>query len=515
MGCGNSDAGLKLKDVIGANTRVANLQNTDLRKNFELISMLGNGAFGKVRLYRDKRNKDVLYAIKTLKKEGIPAQHFRLLKNEVRILSELDHPNIVKYFATLEDDYYVHILMEYLKGHDLYKVIATKNYTGFDEKDMCLIIHQILLALFFIHGRSIIHRDIKPENILFSDKNDYSSLKLIDFGLATTKVDHKSAGTPYYMAPEILRAQACPQSDVWSVGVIVHLMLTGKFPFAPGDGESIFAKIKGGVFNHAVLNRSNCSDEAKDFVCRCLEKDFEKRITTKECLEHPWMKKFITNKDSNLLNMETVETLKAFSHKTTLQKEMYFFLAKISREKEILRLKELFYQLGTEKTGVISMREIKDAFGQIGIVIKEDELAEIYQGLDFHNNGRVNYSEFLAAMISSYKFEKEEKLWSVFNYFKDDGEKEKISYDSFKSKVVAFNLTIDEQTIKDCFDGCKGGLMDFAQFKSLIIGDEVEVKRKKSSEKKLPVVDEANFSFVNESDKATRNYNRRMTRKLY
>ena len=112
--------------------RVIQPTNSDIRKNYEFISMLGHGAFGKVRLYRDKNYKDLLFAIKTLKKEGIPEYQFNLLKSEVSILSNLDHPNIVKYFGTFEDDYYIHILMEYLKGHDLNKIINLKKYTGFE-----------------------------------------------------------------------------------------------------------------------------------------------------------------------------------------------------------------------------------------------------------------------------------------------------------------------------------------------------------------------------------------------
>ena len=205
--------------------RVSLTKNIELRKDYEFISMLGNGTFGKVRLYRDRKNKDLLFAIKTLKKEAISSYEFNLLKSELNVLSNLDHPNIVKYFGEFEDDYYVHILMEYLKGYDLYKVITLKKYNEYDEKDMCQIIYQLLKALAFIHNQNIVHRDIKPENILFANKKDYSTLKLIDFGLATNpKKDIKTVGTPYYMSPEMIEGISLPQSDIWSIGVIVYLM---------------------------------------------------------------------------------------------------------------------------------------------------------------------------------------------------------------------------------------------------------------------------------------------------
>ena len=184
MGCGTSNE-TKEKEVENKKKQVSQFSNYNIKKNFEFISMLGNGAFGKVRLYRDKNYKELLFAIKTMKKKGIDKNSFQLLKSEVKILSELDHPNIVKYFGTFEDEYYIHILMEYLRGYDLYKIISLKDYTGIDEKDMSNIIYYLLKALLFIHSKNIVHRDLKPENILFSNKDDYSTLKLIDFGLAT------------------------------------------------------------------------------------------------------------------------------------------------------------------------------------------------------------------------------------------------------------------------------------------------------------------------------------------
>ena len=226
MGCcavsGSREEDWNLIKVKKTKRRISENKNIDIRKNYDFISTLGNGAFGKVRLYRDKNNKNLLYAIKTLKKSGISDFEFDLIKNETEILSNMDHPNIVKYFGVYEDEYHIHILMEYLKGYDLSKIITLKQYNTYDEKNICEIICQLLNALYFLHNQNIVHRDIKPENILFADKRDFSTLKLVDFGLATNY--HKNSktvvGTPYYMAPEMIEGNFYPQSDIWSLGIL-------------------------------------------------------------------------------------------------------------------------------------------------------------------------------------------------------------------------------------------------------------------------------------------------------
>ena len=465
--------------------RVTNSKNKDIRKNYEFISMLGNGTFGKVRLYRDRNYKDLLFAIKTLKKEGIPPYQFSLLKSEVNILSNLDHPNIVKYFGTFEDEYFIHIVMEYLKGHDLFKIISLRNYTGFDEKNMSQIIQQLLKALAFIHSKNIIHRDIKPENILFSNKRNYSTLKLIDFGLATfSKQDNKSVGTPFYMSPETIDGNSVPASDMWSVGVIVYQMLTGKLPFEVNDkeNENLYDKIKNEDYNKEYFQDIECSDEIKDFIEKSLQKEIKNRLTTQEGLNHPWIQKFcVKNIDLSLVSDETIKIFLEFSRKTVLQKEIYYFLAKVSNENDITEFKNFFNQLDINNMGCLSLIEIKEGFEKNEIEIEENIWEEIFKGLDFHGTGKINYSEFLSAMVSSKNFEKEEKLISVFNLLKENElNRNYITYESLVNASKALNLNINEEEIKKCIKEVNEEI-DFENFKKLILDEENEDKINKDN----------------------------------
>ena len=493
MGCTNSEEDHDKSQIRRQNKRrVTESKNKDIRKNYEFISMLGNGSFGKVRLYRDKNYKELLFAIKTLKKEGITSYHFSLLKQEVDILSNMDHPNIVKYFGIFEDDYFIHIVMEYLKGQDLSKIISLKNYTDFNENQMGQIIHQLLKALSFIHSKNIIHRDIKPENILFSDKRNIFSLKLIDFGLATfQEQEKKTAGTPMYMSPEMVDGKGTYVSDIWSVGVVVYQMVTGKLPFDGGENDEnqiLYEHIKNDEYNKEKLNNVECSDDVKDFIDKALQKDIKKRMTVQEALNHPWIKKFNVNSlDPSLLNENTIQLLLNFSKKPALQKEIYYFLAKISNENDIAIYKNIFNFFDMNNKGGLSKNDLKEGLEKNKIDIDEDTLDIIFDGLDFHNNGKIYYSEFLAAMVSSKDFNKEEKIISVFNLLKENEQNNNyITYDSLENAAKALNLNINKERIKHCFKRLNESI-NLEKFQKIIL-DEVSEGQMEENINYMPTI---------------------------
>jgi len=493
MGCTNSEEDHDKSQIRRQNKRrVTESKNKDIRKNYEFISMLGNGSFGKVRLYRDKNYKELLFAIKTLKKEGITSYHFSLLKQEVDILSNMDHPNIVKYFGIFEDDYFIHIVMEYLKGQDLSKIISLKNYTDFNENQMGQIIHQLLKALSFIHSKNIIHRDIKPENILFSDKRNIFSLKLIDFGLATfQEQEKKTVGTPMYMSPEMVDGNGTYVSDIWSVGVVVYQMVTGKLPFDGGENDEnkiLYEHIKNDEYNKEKLNNVECSDDVKDFIDKALQKDIKKRMTVQEALNHPWIKKFNVNSlDPSLLNENTIQLLLNFSKKPALQKEIYYFLAKISNENDIAIYKNIFNFFDMNNKGGLSKNDLKEGLEKNKIDIDEDTLDIIFDGLDFHNNGKIYYSEFLAAMVSSKDFNKEEKIISVFNLLKENEQNNNyITYDSLENAAKALNLNINKERIKHCFKRLNESI-NLEKFQKIIL-DEVSEGQMEENINYMPTI---------------------------
>ena len=248
---------------------------SDYKKKYEFLSILGTGGFGKVRLYRDKKCPDMKFAIKTIKKTFINKHGIASIKREVEILRKLDHPNIVNYYETYEDDQYIHIVMEYIPGDNLLKMVSNKSYTDVSERDIMEITVVLLKTVQFLHNNNIVHRDLKPENILFSINGDYQSLKLIDFGLSIgfREKDTYRVGSPYYMAPEMLHGEFSFANDIWSLGVILYFMITGRQPFHAKSRSRIADKIKQGKYDKPLLAKNHCSDELKDLIKKIRKKE--------------------------------------------------------------------------------------------------------------------------------------------------------------------------------------------------------------------------------------------------
>ena len=461
-------------------------KQTDYKKKYEYIQMLGCGAFGKVRLYVDRQCKSFRYAIKTLKKDYFNKHILDSIEREVDILRSLDHPNIVKYFETYEDDHFIHIVMEYIPGDNLFKLITNKKYFKFTEKEICQLITCLLKAVLFLHHNNIVHRDIKPENILFSVPGDFNALKLIDFGLSiqkNAKNENRRVGTPYYMSPEMIHGNFVYESDMWSIGVILFIMVTGKQPFRAHDKEGVFEKILNGKYDKKSLEKSKCSIELKDLIKKTLVKDYKKRISVESALQHKWFSLFEDNKNNfQVIDQDILDSLQNFQYTNILQKETFYYLAKLSNDKEILKLKKAFEIIDKDNSGEIEYEEIPKIFEDLGIQASEQELKNIFNSLDFHCDGKVNYSEFLAGTISSLKIYKDDKLFSAFKYF-DVNDEGYITSESILSALKASNVAVDEISLIDYFNKRKLKKINFEQFKTLVLAknfEEESIKRFKS-----------------------------------
>ena len=255
--------------------------------------MIGGGHFGTVRTATLKSDPNrVTYAIKSILRENI-AKDIRLLEEELAILQAVDHPNIIKFDQCYIDHRYVHIVMEYCQGGELFdRIVAAQKFT---ERHAADVMSQMLSAVKHLHGCGIVHRDLKPENFLMNDKTENSEVKLIDFGLSKRFSSEEEmarmktvVGTPYYVAPEVLRGNYDVSCDVWSLGVILFVFLCGYPPFEGDNNKEIFRNVLKQPLTFDPADWNTISDSAKDLVSKMLEKDPAQRINANDCLQHPW-----------------------------------------------------------------------------------------------------------------------------------------------------------------------------------------------------------------------------------
>ena len=206
------------------------------------------GYFGEMRLCVH-RETQVQRCVKVIRKNKLSDQNRKNFQEEFKILTALDHPNIMRMFEFFEDEKRYYVIGELCKGGELFDEMQRKG--RFTEKDAAIIIKQILTSINHCHANGICHRDIKPENIMMEDMKRLDQLKLIDFGTACHFTEKnplifEKRGTPYYIAPEVLAEKYTAKCDVWSVGVIAYLLLSASPPFNGKDENEILAKVKEG-----------------------------------------------------------------------------------------------------------------------------------------------------------------------------------------------------------------------------------------------------------------------------
>lgn len=256
---------------------------TDIRSVYNFIKMIGGGHFGTVRTATLKSDPTHTYAIKSILRENI-AKDIKLLEEELAILTTVDHPNIVKFDQCYIDHRYVHIVMEYCPGGELFDRIV--NAQKFTERVAADVMSQMLSAIKHLHGHGIVHRDLKPENYLMNDASENSEVKLIDFGLSKrfsqeAEVERMTTvvGTPYYVAPEVLKGNYDISCDVWSLGVILFVFLCGYPPFEGDNNKEIFRNVLKQPLTFDPTDWNTISASAKDLVSKMLEKDPALRIS--------------------------------------------------------------------------------------------------------------------------------------------------------------------------------------------------------------------------------------------
>lgn len=392
----------------------------EIELSYELGRELGRGEFGITYLCTDRSTGDT-FACKSISKKKLRTPvDIEDVRREVEIMRHMPrHPNIVTLKDTYEDDNAVHLVMELCEGGELFdRIVARGHYT---ERAAAAVTKTIVEVVQVCHKHGVMHRDLKPENFLFGNKKETAPLKAIDFGLSVffkpgerfTEI----VGSPYYMAPEVLKRNYGPEVDVWSAGVILYILLCGVPPFWAETEQGVAQAIIRSVLDFKRDPWPKVSDNAKDLVKKMLDPDPRRRLTAQEVLDHPWLQN--AKKAPNVSLGETVRArLKQFSVMNKLKKRALRVIAEHLSVEEVAGIKEGFNLMDTSSRGRINMDELRAGLHKLGHQIPEADVHILMEAGDVDKDGYLDYGEFVAISVHLRKMgSDDEHLHKAFEFF--------------------------------------------------------------------------------------------------
>lgn len=265
---------------------------------------IGKGTFGETKLAQDKHDNS-LWAVKILDISLMAIEDRQSFQLECKILQELpQHANLCFTREYFQAEKKVHIVCELLSGGELFDRILQKEF--YSEIEAIVVIAQIASALQAVHNIGVVHRDLKPENILYSNMSISSTVKVVDFGMSAFYVEGvddpltQPCGTVSYAAPEVINSEGYnQQADMWSLGVISYILLSGMPPFDDEDEANLFDEILHGEIDFKSEEWNDISVLAQNFVGALMDRDKEGRLDSAGVLNHPWITESLTRENVN------------------------------------------------------------------------------------------------------------------------------------------------------------------------------------------------------------------------
>ena len=437
------------------------------------IKKLGSGSYGVVKKVYMKCNPETIRAIKIIPKkllmEGVDSNK---LLDEILILKNLDHPNIMKLYEFFEDDQNCYMVSEFCDQGDLLQKLEKLNYMN--EIVVKFLMEQILNAIAYLHSRGVIHGDIKLENVMlytttketpkqtftvinktlaksqslqkeieesFSTENEKLKtqpssksvqminnilnyeIKLIDFGCSkifTKRGERKSGiiGTSSYCSPEVIDNLYDERCDEWSCGVLMYLLLCGEFPFEGETEEEVFKKVKKCEFDFSPPHFRRISNNCKDLIKKLLEPKIGKRIKAIDALKHPFFTESFSpdtalkKKDSSIIEkLLNLKVPKSQFHRAILS---YMSANYISKDEE-KKLRTVFRYIDYNDKSYLTKAKIKKALKEFGKDFTEEDIENIMKALDVNKNGAIEYHEFIQGVCNKNSLFNDFNLKNIFS----------------------------------------------------------------------------------------------------
>jgi len=333
--------------------------------------------------------------------------------------------HLLFFYRRLEEVYEsrdeIYLVQELCVGGELFDRLDEQPDYHYTESQCAKLVKQMLCAVRYIHSKGIIHRDLKLENFLFSTNEGSSELKMIDFGLSKHfkygEVQHEAVGTPYTVAPEVIHGAYDERCDVWAIGVITYLLLSGDPPFGGCGGPESLMEVRSNILAGRFEFEPEevwgiVSQQAKDFITMLLVTDPMARPTARDCQMKNWLKVW-ANKgkkaSDNLLNKDVVKALVNFKEYSDMRKLLCEVLSFTLLPDQITDLRKEFEKLDIDGSGEISLKGLKQVLmrgagsGSLG-ALTEEEIEDIFNAMRVNKSEtRIHWHEFIAAGLSQCK----------------------------------------------------------------------------------------------------------------
>jgi len=386
-------------------------------RNYEIVKELGKGSFSRVQLLRDRRSG----AARVLKvsEGGMGTKQSQMLKNEIHLLSALDHPNIVKIYEYSEDINRGQLLMvlEYVGGGDCQQLLRASGKTPQSEAFIAKLVWQLLNVLCYCHERGILHCDIKPENMMLTNprgRGELPDCKVIDFGL-THRIDKPTrdfVGTPSYMAPEIVKGTVAytVKADMWSVGITTVELLAGKSPFGrPSDYKGKIDPVLQNIRDYRkfsdIERRLSKTDTwtsrsyaAKEFVKDIVIADPADRPHADQAIEHNWLVQNIGR--PNFLSSDMLRSMQRYMGASNLMKRCLLIIAARVGSPKMDAIGKVFHTLDTKHTGRISREDLAATVSAAASCWEpEMDVDDYFDAADQDKRDAITFMEFAATCL--------------------------------------------------------------------------------------------------------------------
>ena len=524
-------------------------------KIYEELEEIGFGMYGVVKKVRLRTNPEIIRAMKIIPEENVVQGEGASLIDEIEILKNLEHPNIMKIYECFVDNNNYYIVSEYCdQGHLLSKL---EKLERMDQIVVKFLMDQIFNAVAYLHSKNVLHGDIKLENILLikikkksgrrftsinqdfneneeltedinknfgarktsSKSNNYIKdmmnyeVKLIDFGCSKYFVKKKTKkkkklrgiiGTSIYCSPEVVDNLYDERSDEWSCGVLMYILLSGVPPFFGETEEEIFEKVKKCKYDFTPAPFKKVSKNCKDLIRRLLEPKKQYRIKANEALRHPFFTESF-DPNSAMTEDKDLNVLKNFINPVKYMSKFHeavavFVCVNYIPPEEENTLKTVFRYLDKDGKGIISKETMKEGLEEIGININDEELKKIFNEIDEDGSEFIEYQEFIRNTCDLKKLINEANLKNVFQVI--CGDKDFMNGQDIKN-FVFHDAIVQEETLKEYFDSFGMKFEDtigFDEFYNMMKNNQKlgkneknqKIEKSKKYEYKGDIIDEKN-----------------------